>query len=169
MNLKMKQNKNQKSTFDSYTTVEDIVTHVLKDYGYSSYVIQKTIEDINKRDDSHKIIVKDSKCIVPDDFWGDNGNNIDKVINYLISLKEKGYTDVVDTSDKYDPYSYFVVQCNRLENNEEYYKRISRLATGHANYLANKEMLKDELEKQIKKKEEELEDLKNEITKFKFN
>ncbi|MBO6273889.1 hypothetical protein J6O48_14120 [bacterium] len=165
----MKQNKNQKSTFDSYTIVEDIVTHVLKDYGYSSYVIQKTIEDINRRDDSHKIIVKDSKPIVPDDVWDNNGNNIDKVINYLISLKEKGYTDIVDTSDQYDPYSYFEVQCNRLENNEEYYKRISRLATEHANYLANKEMLKDELEKQIKKKVEELEGLKNEISKLNFN
>ncbi len=162
----MKQNKKK---YDMYTTVEDIVTHTLKDYGYSSYVIQKTIETINKRDESHKTMTMDSKDIVPDDFWYDNGNNIDKVINYLISLKEKGYTDVVDMSPRYDTYSYFEVQRNRLENNEEYYKRISNLAIEYGNYFANHEQQKDEIEKQIKKKEEELEKLRNEIDELKLN
>lgn len=164
----MKQNKNN---YDIYTTVEDIVTHVLKDYGYSSYAIQKTIETINKRDDSHKIMTKDSKPIVPNDFWNDNGNNIDKVINYLISLKEKGYTNVVDTSDRYDPYSYFEIQCNRLENNEEYYKRISNLAIEWGNYFTRKEDEKikleqeiNELQKEINGKTAELEKLKIKLT-----
>lgn len=163
----MKQNKKK---YDIYTTVEDIVTHVLKDYGYSSYVIQKTIEELNERSDMRKIMIKDSKSMVPNDFWYNNdNNNIDKVINYLISLKEKGYTDVVDTSDKYDPHPYFEVQCNRLENNEEYYKRISKLTTECGNYFTKREHQKDELEKQIKKKEEELEKLRNEINELRFN
>ena len=157
----MKQNKKI-----IYTTAEDIVTHVLKHYEYSSYVIQKTIEDINKREDLHKIMIKDTKPIVPN-----KGKTIDKVIDYLISLKEKGYTDVVDTSERYDPYPYFEVQCDRLENDEEYYIRISNLTYRYAEQHQKEEQEKFKLEQEINElknkingKTAELEKLKIKLT-----
>ena len=144
--------------WDELYTIDDIVRYEFENCGYSEHVLKRVIETLKKNEADKREIVTHVDDVEKERLF----NNIDDAIEYLETLKSRGYTNLEERWSGYED-NYIVAWKNELETNEEFFKRICKEANTLAERYSNENAEKKKIQAEIKKKQKEIEELKKKL------
>lgn len=144
--------------WDELYTIDDIVRYEFENCGYSEHVLKRVIETLKKNAADKRQIVEHVEDVEKERLF----NNIDDAIEYLETLKSRGYKNLDERWSGYED-NYIVAWKNEIETNEEFFKRICKEAHTLAETYSNDEYKKKKIQAEIKKKQKEIDELKKKL------
>lgn len=144
--------------WDELYTIDDIVRYEFENCGYSEHVLKRVIETLKKNEADKRKIATHVDDVEKERLF----NNIDDAIEYLETLKSRGYTNLEERWSGYED-NYIVAWKNEIETNEEFFGRICKEARTLAETYSNEETEKKKIQAEIKKKQKEIEELKKKL------